>query len=406
MKISMIPILTDAMKKKKKRKKTDAERNADALYAEHLLYRTLLCSFRGIPSLPLGAYGETHGYRYLVMQRLGRTLDQALKSASGQLPEPLVATMGLQLVDIFEYLHSKKLLFVDVKPDNFMLERSDSESQVYCVDFGISERYVAVNGKHKELRLNGAIVGTPAYLSLHCHSGGSAGRRDDLEAMVYVLVYLMRGNLPWSSAKSDEEGAKIKRDTSHESLCAGFSHQWVRLLENLRACPFEQAPAYAEIREQLKDIAGKKDMTNSTLNWTMTKSGTSKSGTKPTGSPGTKREASSFEAKSKSKKAKSTPSPVIDTSKPQKTTTKSSKSKTSPALAMVDLTLSPVGPKKPKTKTKKSKAAEAAEIAIAAAAIASAAAKSAREIVTPDKDQHGNLRRSSRRSGLPKIDYS
>ena len=58
MKLSPLPQLAAAKLKNKKRKKTPAERNADALYAEHLLYKNHLRDQPGIPYVPLGAYGE------------------------------------------------------------------------------------------------------------------------------------------------------------------------------------------------------------------------------------------------------------------------------------------------------------------------------------------------------------
>jgi hypothetical protein len=44
--------------------------------------------------------------------------------------------------------------------------------QVYCVDFGISEKFVLATGKHKEFK-SGSVIGTPTFLSLNCHAGAS-----------------------------------------------------------------------------------------------------------------------------------------------------------------------------------------------------------------------------------------
>ena len=68
-------------------------------------------------------------------------------------------------------MHLKNILYVDVKPENFMLDM-DKENRVYCVDFGISDRYVTATGKHKEYK-EGMVVGTPTFLSLNCHNGVS-----------------------------------------------------------------------------------------------------------------------------------------------------------------------------------------------------------------------------------------
>lgn len=68
-------------------------------------------------------------------------------------------------------MHMKNILYVDVKPENFMLD-TDKENRVYCVDFGISDRYVTVTGKHKDYK-EGTVVGTPTFLSMNCHDGAS-----------------------------------------------------------------------------------------------------------------------------------------------------------------------------------------------------------------------------------------
>ncbi|RHY92528.1 hypothetical protein DYB35_006704 [Aphanomyces astaci] len=175
----------------KSKKKTHAARSADALYAEHLLYVNTLQGIPGIPALPTsGAYGEDKGYRFLVIQRLGRTLEQVKTANGGTLPESTVARLGLEIV--------------------------------YCVDFGIAERYNLVTGAHKPYK-TGAVVGTPTFSSVHCHGGATPSRRDDLEALLYVCLYLIRGDLPWQSATSDAEGARVKAECDPNHLCASLA---------------------------------------------------------------------------------------------------------------------------------------------------------------------------------------
>ncbi|CCI40648.1 unnamed protein product [Albugo candida] len=238
---------------RKKRKKTDRERNADALYAEQLLYRTYLNDHPGIPKLPDRACGEDKGYRFLVMERLGRTLDDAL-SDQGTISHATAARIAHELLDVLQYLHTKNILFVDVKPANFMLNRVN-ESRVYCVDFGISDRYVTAAGKHKEYRI-GAIVGTPTFLSLNCHEGATPSRRDDIEGLLYVIIYLMRGNLPWQKATSDQEGARMKRSIPLQKLCESLPQEWTGLLQQSRACAFEDKPDYDSYRKTFRKLAG------------------------------------------------------------------------------------------------------------------------------------------------------
>ncbi|KAI9916785.1 hypothetical protein PsorP6_017887 [Peronosclerospora sorghi] len=269
MKLSPLPQLPAAKLKNKKRKKTPVERNADALYAEHLLYKNHLRDQSGIPYVPLGAYGEDQGYRFLVIERLGRTLEMVLQE-HGPVPSETAARLGLEILETLQQMHVKNILYVDVKPENFMLDTS-KENKVYCVDFGISDRYVMATGKHKDYK-EGTVVGTPTFLSLNCHNGAACSRRDDIESLLYVLIYLMRGDLPWQHASSDAEGAKIKKATSVDQLCASLPPEWGLMLTSIRACGFEDRPDYDFFERQFLKLGGKKGLT------TPFKWGTSKTG--------------------------------------------------------------------------------------------------------------------------------
>uniref|UniRef100_M4BBB7 Casein kinase I n=1 Tax=Hyaloperonospora arabidopsidis (strain Emoy2) TaxID=559515 RepID=M4BBB7_HYAAE len=273
MKLSPLPQLPAAKLKNKKRKKTPAERNADALYAEHLLYKNHLRDQPGIP----------YGYRFIVIERLGRTLETVLQE-QGPVPSETAARLGQEILETLQQMHVKNILYVDVKPENFMLNMG-KENKVYCVDFGISDRYVTATGKHKELK-EGTVVGTPTFLSIHCHNGlstfrllcvsrmigfllyvsAASSRRDDVESLLYVLIYLIRGDLPWQCASSDAEGARIKSATSVDQLCASLPKAWGTMLTRIRACGFENRPDYDFFEQQFSMLGGKKGL-NTPFKW-------------------------------------------------------------------------------------------------------------------------------------------
>lgn len=109
-------------------------------------------------------------------------------------------------------------------------------------------------------------------------------RRDDLEAMLNVLIFCVRGTLPWDKATSDSDGASIKARTPLSELCRSLSSNWVDLFQEVRSYSFEQEPNYSHLSNLLQKIAG--DFTpNSDYDWsagaTATKSGRKKREVEP-----------------------------------------------------------------------------------------------------------------------------
>ncbi|KDO33657.1 CK1/CK1 protein kinase [Saprolegnia parasitica CBS 223.65] len=369
MKVSPIPAPAAG---KKKRKKTHADRSADALYAEHLLYVNSLAGHAGIPTLPAsGAYGEDKGYRFLVLERLGRTLED-VKVAHGRLPETTVARLGLEIMAILQHIHSKRLLFVDVKPENFMLNTAP-ETKVYCVDFGIAERYLLVTGVHKPYKVAG-VVGTPTFLSLNCHEGSTPSRRDDIEALLYVCLYLVRGDLPWQGAASDQDGARLKRATALTDLCTGLSSEWAKLVATIRACGYEDAPDYAAIEAGLARICGSASRTG-TYVWGATTTTTTVSSSAAKGRPSpAKKQKGQTRATAVNIDDGDDDEPLEDKPAPATAKAKAKPDKAEPAKAAT----AKAKPAKAKAKAKVAPAAstrrlEAATRAVGAAAAASAA---------------------------------
>ena len=68
---------------------------------------------------------------------------------------------------------------------------------------GFCKRYLDEDGFHIPFVTNKPIAGTQRYMSANNHDGLELGRRDDMEAILYMVIYLYKGILPWNGLQGD-----------------------------------------------------------------------------------------------------------------------------------------------------------------------------------------------------------
>ncbi|EDV57497.1 casein kinase I [Drosophila erecta] len=219
---------------------------------EYAVYH-LLRHGTGIPKTYQLLSNKRHNV--LVMELLGLSLEKLFVLCDRRFSMKTVLMLGEQMVARMEYLHNRRYLHRDVKPDNFLMGYGNSSHLLHLIDFGLAKRYWdTTENKHVRQKHGTRLTGTARYASINALCGGEQSRRDDMESVGYVLMYLLRGRLPWQDlvAKSREQKhemiTEMKLSTSLMSLCAGYPSEFYNCLEYTRKLSFEEEPKYRTIR--------------------------------------------------------------------------------------------------------------------------------------------------------------
>ena len=124
---------------------------------------------------------------------------------------------------------------------------------IYLIDFGLAKEFRNHKGDHIQYRTGKNFVGTARYASLNMHLGVEQSRRDDLEALGFALIYLLKGSLPWQGLKKTKQDKfnAIKQKkffTTVELLCKDQPKEFATYLTNCRQLQFEETPNYSYLR--------------------------------------------------------------------------------------------------------------------------------------------------------------
>ena len=198
------------------------------------------------------------------MELLGKSLEDIFQSQQKKFTLKTVCMIGIQMLDRLEFIHSKNIIHRDIKPDNFVLGLDNKSHIIYILDFGLSKKFRSSRThQHIKFSVNKKLTGTARYASINALRGCEQSRRDDLEAIGYVLMYFLRGSLPWQGLhvnKGEDRYKKIlvkKKGTSAEELCKTFPSEFAEYINYTRNLEFEADPDYKFLRGLLTTVLEK-----------------------------------------------------------------------------------------------------------------------------------------------------
>ncbi|KAK2949278.1 putative Casein kinase I [Blattamonas nauphoetae] len=235
--------------------KVEPKSKNSLLYYEHRILQQIQGA-EGFTSVIF--FGEQDSFVFLIIDLLGKNVEDSMQRYGKCLPLDYVCSIGIQAITRLEHLHEKGFLHRDIKPENFVFGTGKNKDTLFLIDFGLSKRFIDPRtGKHIPFRTDKSLTGTPRYATANAHLGMELDRKDDLESLCYVLIYLYKGFLPWMGIRCREALKKyqligeMKIATSNEDLTHGCPIEFSTFISYTKTITFGEKPNYQYLRTLL-----------------------------------------------------------------------------------------------------------------------------------------------------------
>ena len=207
---------------------------------ESIIYQ-FLKNTQGIPVVKW--FGKDNINYYMVINLLGESIQSDLnKKKIFSLNE--VINTGIQILSLIESLHEKGLVHRDIKPDNFLYGLNKENKNIYIIDFGFCKSFINDN-IHVPFKKTNNLIGSKTYASLNAHNLIELTRRDDLESLGYILIYLYLGTLSWRDIvhceNTDEHIKILKEHIVDGQKIPFFLENYIKYVRRLN---FDEKPNY------------------------------------------------------------------------------------------------------------------------------------------------------------------
>ena len=205
-------------------------------------------------------YGIEGNKSMMIMDLLGPSLEDLMNKTNKKFSMKTVLMLADQMIKRVEYVHTRRIIHRDIKPDNFTIGHGKNSHRIFIIDFGLAKKYLSSTGEHIKYREGKGLTGTARYASINTHLGIEQARRDDLESLAYVFIYFLKGSLPWQGLRArniKDKYDKIKEKkilTKIDDLCSGLPEEFGKYLANVRKLKFTEKPDYISYRNSFKNL--------------------------------------------------------------------------------------------------------------------------------------------------------
>ena len=215
----------------------------------------------GIPKVI--SFGHNKEYDILVMPLLGKSLHEMQINENYNFEFKDICLIAIQVIERIQLVHSQKIIHRDIKPDNFLIGLNDPNI-LYLIDFGLSKKYrSSVTGNHIKYNRVKKFVGSLRYASVNALKLREQSRRDDLESIGYMLIFLIKGSLPWDNIKVENKRSsfykisQFKQKLEPEILCRNLPKEFAEYIRYVKNLNFEEEPDYNYLKSLFQNLLRK-----------------------------------------------------------------------------------------------------------------------------------------------------
>ncbi|KAJ6623569.1 kinase-like domain-containing protein [Mycena sp. CBHHK59/15] len=250
------------------------------LKQESKIYKTLMGG-TGVPWIMWS--GRQGDYNVMVIDLLGPSLEDLFKMCNRHFSLKTVLLLADQLISRIEFIHNHSFVHRDIKPANFVMGTGKAAGMVNVIDFGLAKKFrdarTSLHIPYKQDDFHG--VGTSLFAAINTHLGVESSRRDDLESLAYMLIYFLRGTLPWRKLRAPAAPPStypsgtttpynpvsatwdLIRDSkiaAEPLLTCGLPPEFDVLFRYARGLEFDDLPDYAGLRALFRGLAERLDI--------------------------------------------------------------------------------------------------------------------------------------------------
>ncbi len=207
------------------------------------IHQVLSRKTRRVPRLV--EHGEHHGTKYIVMELHDFSISQRRhQSPTNRFSLGTTLRLGIKMAKCIRELHNAGFVHCDIKGGNYVIDNHVT-STVRIIDFGVSRRFKdPTTNDSIPFKTGMGFRGTVKYASPYAHKGYTLAPRDDYWSLLFSLVEMLIGRLPWDSTRLDASGKKKGSTAYHKT-------RWIRCRAAMDTLP----SCFYHIRKYLKSLS-------------------------------------------------------------------------------------------------------------------------------------------------------